>query len=322
METRSARTRRMRQPESPRSRSRCTTETLAPNAPRLDEVDAADYRVAQLAVRMSHHDHIRTAGQVRQRRCRVFVTDARRIGGGAATEPRVDQRDRHVGVAVHGLERRRGRSRNGRDAHPAAELVTVPDHRPGRRESRDGDADALAPKHAVRGKEQRVAGDAEHVRADVGKPRVGDGPSKKGEPPVEVVAPRRGGVVAGEVQRFHDGMRGRGRDPGEVGGERIALQEVARVYHQHLPRILRPERVHHRRDAGDPAGERAVRHVVPVGGAAVHIGRGHEHDVRRILKRCSGEDERGEEGEHRQAIWRREGHAVILSGAKDDRMTG
>jgi hypothetical protein len=47
----------------------------------------------------------------------------------------------------------------------------------------------------------------------------------------------------------------------------------------------------------------------------VHVGGGDEHDMSRILERNGGEDERGEEGEHRQAIWGIEGWDVILRAA-------
>ncbi len=270
---------------------------------RLDEVDALEHRVADLPVRVAHHDDVGTGREARERGRRVLVPHTRRVVRGAAAEPRMGQGDDDVGVPPHGREHRCHGRPDRRHPDAAAELVAVPDHRAGSRDTGDRDADLLPLDDAIGRVEQGVAGSGVDVGTHVRKARVGDGAPEERQPPVEIVVARRRRVVARQVHRLHDRMRLGGRHAREVGGECVALQQVAGVHQHHLPREAGAERVDHRRDAGEAAGKRAIRHVVPVGDVAVKVGGGDEHDVRRILKRSGGEHERGEEGEHRGGIW-------------------
>ena len=277
----------------------------------LDEVDAGDHRVAHLAVRVPHHDDVGTHPQPGQHGRRVLVSDAGRVVGCAAVHPRVHQRDGEIGVAAHRLEHSRRSRRDGRDPDPSGTRLTLPDHCAGRGEAGDADPHSLAPYHTVAREQCRVAGPGVDVGADVGKTRIRYGALQERESQIEIVVPRRGDVVAGQVHRLDHRMWGGGRHAREVGGERVTLEHVTRVGHDHLARITRPERVHHGRDAHQAAGERLVGQVVPIGGVPVQVRGGDQHDVRRILEWSGGEHERGEEGEHRREIWCRRGGAVM-----------
>ena len=136
---------------------------------------------------------------------------------------------------------------------------------------------------------RRVVREGMEVGADIGKGGIGQGALQLRHAPVEVVVARRRGVVAGEVHRLDDRIGAPPAGARVVGGVGIALEQVAGVEHDHLSRVAAAERVHHRGHAGQPAGPRLVREVVPRGGAAVHVGRGDEHDVGTVRSLGGGE---------------------------------
>ncbi len=110
---------------------------------------------------------------------------------------------------------------------------------------------------------------------------------------------RRGNVVADEIHRLDRGVGIARCDPGVVVGKRFALDEVARVHHDHSPGIARAEGVDDGRRPGEAAGERAVGDVVPLGGVTVNIGGGDENEMKGVGGRdgdCRAEQQGAKHG--------------------------
>jgi hypothetical protein len=106
-------------------------------------------------------------------------------------------------------------------------------------------------------------------------------------------------VVADEIHRFDQRVGVAGLRPGVVVCERLALDQVTRVKHDHSSGITRAQRIDDGRGPGETARKRPVRHVIPVGGVAVDVGGGNENEVDGVggcRNDCRGEQQGMEHG--------------------------
>ena len=246
----------------------------------LDEVDALDHRVAHFPVRVADDDHVRARRHVRQRRRVVLRPDSRRVVGRRLPHAAVNQHDLQVHARpVQCRERRRSRHGDRAYPHPAAELPSVPDHHPGRREAGDPDADPAALHHQGRRKQEGIPRSRHHVGTDVAVGGAAVGARQQTETEIEVVIAGCCRVVLECVERIHQGVGAAPFDAPEVARERVPLQQVARVHQDHLVGVLGAQRREDRGRARQSSRGLSVLHVVPAERPAVDVGGGDDHEV-------------------------------------------
>ncbi len=195
----------------------------------------------------------------------------------------MDQHD--LEIDARQVQAAQGERRGLRDRpHPdaTAHLRPVPHHHAGRREAGDPDLHARARDDDVGSIHERVARTLEDVGGHVVVRGVPGGARQHAGPEVELVVPGSGDVVLQRVEGVDHRVGTLRVALGEIRGEQVALDQVARVDQNDLVRILRPQRLDHACGARQPPRPRDIPHVVPAEHAAMHVRRGDDDDVRGI----------------------------------------
>ena len=265
---------------------------------RLHKMDAVDHRVADLAMRVADDHDVRLGIQRGERSRVVFWSHARRVVR-RCTEAAVDQH--HSDIGAFTVEPRQGEPRRARDAPDArvpAELRAIPEHDTRRRKS--GDAHLHGPaRQDDRLRKERRAARVLDVRGNVAIGGLLDRAAEEVDAEVEVVVSRRHDIVLQGIERIDDRLGLALVVAAEVGRERIALQQVARV-DEHEAWIAGAERFEGSRRTRQPTRCGRILDVVPAEHAAVDVGGRDNDDVGGVRRggRCrilEREQERGEQ---------------------------
>ncbi len=161
-------------------------------------------------------------------------------------------------------------------ARPEQPLVRH--HHARRREARDADFDRPATQDHARGKEIFTAVVC-YVRRDIAKRRLAGGTTQEIDAKVKIVIAGRDGIVLQHVQRIDDRLRLALVVPSVIDGERIALQQVARIHEDDLAGIAGAQCLERSRGPRQAAGRRGIPDVVPPEYPAVDVGGRDDDDV-------------------------------------------